>query len=286
MIFEVRSITDRSKRNDRRTDNGILMAKDEKKQSAGRAPALEKGLDIIELLSETNQPMTLREVAAGLGRSKNELYRMISVLLERGYLNRNVNDMITLTSKLFELGLRTPQTHDLVSLASPIIQDLATKVQNSVYLGVPRRDKIVVIAATSGSEDVNFSLKLGYHIPLLQSNSGLVVLAFQTATGRERILSRSSDTKTQVKLTDAVQNQLTTIKRHGYLISPSKDTHGVTDVVAPIHVGDEAIGVITVNHLDRKRDPSDKHVKVLKFVTEACTQLTKLLDTEKKKYIV
>ena len=47
------------------------MAKDEIKQSTGNAPALEKGLDIIELLSETNRPMTLREVAESLDRSKN-----------------------------------------------------------------------------------------------------------------------------------------------------------------------------------------------------------------------
>lgn len=262
------------------------MAKDEIKQSTGNAPALEKGLDIIELLSETNRPMTLREVAESLGRSKNELYRMVNVLLARGYIYKNVNDMITLTSKLFELGLRTPQTHDLVALASPIIQDLAIKVQNSVYLAVPSRGEIVVIAATSGSEDVNFSLKLGYHRPLLQSHSGLVILAFQTTAGLEEILRKSNDKNARMKLPDAVKNQLNEIKRDGYLISPSQDTFGVTDIVAPIHVGDQVIGVIAVNHLDRKGEPSDKHDKVLKFVTAACTQLTTLLNSEKKKYIV
>ena len=53
------------------------------------APALEKGLDIIELLSASDHPLTARSIAEQLGRSKSEIFRMVYVLVERGYLLRD-----------------------------------------------------------------------------------------------------------------------------------------------------------------------------------------------------
>ena len=52
------------------------------------APALEKGLDILECLATSEEPLTTRALAEQLGRSKNEIFRMVHVLLRRGYLTR------------------------------------------------------------------------------------------------------------------------------------------------------------------------------------------------------
>src|SRR5689334_16383793 len=66
------------------------------------APALEKGLDILELLAEERLPLTMRQIGDRLGRSKNELFRMIMVLLSRGYIAREERtDAFVLTQRLF-----------------------------------------------------------------------------------------------------------------------------------------------------------------------------------------
>ena len=48
-----------------------------------RAPALEKGLDIIELLANHGEGLTQGEVAKALDRSQSEIYRMLSTLVRR-----------------------------------------------------------------------------------------------------------------------------------------------------------------------------------------------------------
>ena len=53
------------------------------------APALEKGLDIIEYLSYKAIPQTQTEIAIGVSKSANEIYRMLAVLENRGYLVRS-----------------------------------------------------------------------------------------------------------------------------------------------------------------------------------------------------
>ena len=55
-------------------------------ESKYRAPALEKGLDILELLSRQKRPLLISQMASLLERSVSEIFRMAMVLVERGYL--------------------------------------------------------------------------------------------------------------------------------------------------------------------------------------------------------
>ena len=57
-----------------------------------RAPALDRGLDILELLARTSSPLSMTEIAAGLGYSRNEIFRMLQVLEERNYIKRDEYD--------------------------------------------------------------------------------------------------------------------------------------------------------------------------------------------------
>ena len=43
-----------------------------------RAPALDKGLDILELLAEQKEGLTRAEITKLLGRNASEMYRMLS----------------------------------------------------------------------------------------------------------------------------------------------------------------------------------------------------------------
>jgi DNA-binding IclR family transcriptional regulator len=244
------------------------------------APALEKGLDIIELLAARGRPLTLREVAEQLGRSKNEIFRMIHVLIERGYLVREGADGLVLTNKLFDIGLRTPRTRDLVTVATPLIQQLAREVRQSVHLVVANRGETVVIASTSGSEDMNFSLKLGYRRPLADAHSGLVLIAFQPEDRRDRLLAESARLMRMRPDRDAMDAELRAIRRDGYLVRPSRDLVGVTDIVAPIVLRDgEAIATLVVSYLDRRQTAAGEHAAALQPLLRICSALAERLET-------
>ena len=69
-----------------------------------RAPALDKGLDILELLAGEEEGLSQAEIAKALGRTPNEQYRMLERLVRRGYVARNASDRYELTLKLFGLA--------------------------------------------------------------------------------------------------------------------------------------------------------------------------------------
>ncbi len=132
----------------------------EGRRAAYAAPALEKGLDILELLAGSDQAMTTGQIADALGRSKNEIFRMVFVLEDRNYLMRDpATDMLGLSNRLFQMGLRTPRTRQLTEVAIPAMESLSERIGHSTHLVVVNRGETVVIATAAGGADVGFALR-------------------------------------------------------------------------------------------------------------------------------
>ncbi|HTN62589.1 MAG TPA: helix-turn-helix domain-containing protein, partial [Devosia sp.] len=95
-------------------------------------PAAEKALDILEFMAGQADGMTVTELAAGLGRTVHEIYRVMLVLEARGYLYRRANsDRYRLSLKLFELAHQMPAVGQLTDAALPIMSGLAPACMQS-----------------------------------------------------------------------------------------------------------------------------------------------------------
>lgn len=238
------------------------------------APALEKGLDILELLAREEHPLTTRQIADALGRSKNEIFRMVHVLLARGYLQRgDVNDELLLSNKLFGLGMQTTRARDLVSVAAPIVERFAEEVRQAAHLVVPHRGEAVIIAAVSGGADMNFSLKLGYRRPLADAHSGLVLMAFQPEEQRNRMMADSLLLMREAPDPTALSADLDAARARGGVVHESRDIIGVTDVVCPIVLADgRAVACVTVAVVSRRSAPPNFDV-MLERLKKACIEI-------------
>ncbi|WP_232060943.1 helix-turn-helix domain-containing protein [Vibrio taketomensis] len=71
-----------------------------------RAPALEKGLEILELLAAEEEPQTKKQISEKLDRSINEIFRMLSVLVDKQYIEfDSETSSYSLTLKMFALSI-------------------------------------------------------------------------------------------------------------------------------------------------------------------------------------
>jgi DNA-binding IclR family transcriptional regulator len=243
-------------------------------RSGYSAPALEKGLDILELLAASGRPMGTRQIAEHLGRSKNEIFRMVHVLLARGYLQREEGgEGMILSNKLFGLGMQTAHARDLVSVAAPIVERFAEEVRQAAHLVVAHRGETVVIAAASGGADMIFSLKLGYRRPLADAHSGLVLMAFQPEAVRRHMIAECSVLMREPPDPTALAAELDRVRRVGAIIHESRDIVGVTDVVCPIVLADNrAVASVTVAAVSRRSSPPDFEL-MLERLKRACAEI-------------
>ncbi len=247
-------------------------------RGAYTAPALEKGLDIIELLAGADRPMSTREIADQLGRSKGEIFRMVFVLVERGYLKRDaVSDELTLSNRLFELGMRTPRPRTLIEEAVPAMERLCDQTGQSAHLVVVNAGETVVIATTTGSADISFTLKLGYRRAALDATSGKIIMAFQDPARRARMIEEGLAAARKPVDRAALERLLDEIAGRGFQVAESHDVVGVTDIGAPILSRQgRAIAAIVVPCLAR-HGAAAPHERVLALVRQTCETISEAL---------
>src|SRR5437762_11593799 len=150
-------------------------------------PALDKGLDILELLARESDGLTLNEIARFLGRTSSELFRMVNALCRRGYIGQQ-DDRYVLTLKLFELAHRHKPIKSLTAAAAPLMGDLAHRSLQSCHLTVFYAGRLLVVAEVDSPERWAFGLKVGAQVGLTDTASGYVLLAFRDEAGRRSMI--------------------------------------------------------------------------------------------------
>jgi DNA-binding IclR family transcriptional regulator len=241
-----------------------------------RAPALEKGLAILELLARAAIPMTLSEISENMGRSKNELFRMLQVLEGHGYLARaDGTDAYLLTNRLFMLGMERPPVKGLMEVALPVMHQLAEDTVQPCQLVVPCDEFIVVIARVDSPGDVGFVVRLGHRRPLPHATSGLVLMAFQTEHVRDSWIAML-DAKSIRYDRKQVLARLDAIRSQGHASIPSELVSGITDLSAPILQNGVAIAALTVPFAER-RSPKVGQKESVKFLVKAAARISTAL---------
>jgi DNA-binding IclR family transcriptional regulator len=211
-----------------------------------RAPALEKGLDVLELLAAAREPLSLNRISTALGRSVNELFRMVQVLEYRGYVETSESGGgYVLSNRLFALGISRAPTKDLLDAALPVMRRLAQSAGQSCHLAVASGDQIVVVARVEAPGDLGFSVRVGHHRPLLASSSGPLLYAFQPQTTRDDWKTRFSD-EVDSGQWRSFEQAAERAREKGYAQIDSHAAHGVTDLSAPIRHHEFAIAALTV----------------------------------------
>jgi DNA-binding IclR family transcriptional regulator len=198
------------------------------------APALDKGLDILELFATESDGLTASEVARRLGRTVGEIFRMLFRLEQRGYVCQiPPDDRYFLTLKLFEVAQKHPPLRRLISEARPLLQRVAHDLRQSCHLAMLSNGQVVVVAQADAPGNMGFSVHLGARVDLLNTASGNTILAFQNDETRARSLA-AWQAQSGKKVPRDLDDHLARIRRRGHEELPSHQIQGVVDIGFPV----------------------------------------------------
>lgn len=218
-------------------------------------PALEKGLDILELFASTSEELSKREVARRLGRSVSEIFRMLVCLEQRGYIAQSpTEDRLRLTLKLFQLALEYPPAKRLTAKALPVMHDLAQKINQSCHLGVLDGGRVVILAQVDAPLSTGFYVKAGSSVDLMEAATGHAILAFQRPEVKEWAVGEWRR-MTRREVPADLERHLARIRKTGFEERKSYQVNGVTNFSFPIL--DEqgyAVAALSVPFIERIND--------------------------------
>ncbi len=234
------------------SDLELPMKKNDKRDYT--APALDKGLDIIELLSNQDTGLSQSEIARLLGRTVGEIFRMLMVLQNRGYVAQEpLSDRYVLTTFLFEIAHRIPKIRRLTAFAGPLMRGLVKIINQSVHLAIASDDSILVVGQVDSPGNNMMAVRLGAKIDLWQASSGRVILAHLP---EEEVAVFFANVPLPDGMDETtVRSDLIAIRKAGHEVRDSFVVRGIVNISAPVfdHSG-RAIAALTVPHIERYFD--------------------------------
>ncbi len=243
------------------------------------APALEKGLDIIELLAMEEGGLKVTEITEKLNKSVGELFRMLMVLEQRGYVETiDGTDRYRLSLKLFGLANRFPPVKRLSSIAGPVMKKLVFKIEQSCHLVTFYDGQGHVIAQQDSPSARNFCVRLGASAPLMNTCSGHVLLSYASKERFTMMLEKIPEhhPKPDLKGFELISKRITEV---GYESMRSRQAQGVNDIGYPVF--DSSGDVIAVlvcpfmEFIDGSHPTSFEEAK--DYISDAALEMSNLL---------
>ena len=204
------------------------------------APAVDRALDIIELLAVCEREISLSEILARLSIPRQSLIRILNTLCDRGIVDRaGRRGCYRLGMKLLYLGNRLQDNIRLRSVARPFLEELAEATHKTVELSTLDRDQLVLIEQIEGSEGIRLYTRIGSAYPYFHAVAvGKVYLAHMEAEKRHKVLSAIGlppVTERTITRMDELEEELKGIMEKGYALEDQELRKGVRRIVAPIY---------------------------------------------------
>jgi len=202
---------------------------DDRKTVRYAVPALEKGLDILELLARSPGGLNLTTISTELSRSTGEIYRILQYLESRDYIVRSrEGDSYSLSMRLFHLSHEHPPLRSLIAAAIPVMEELASTAGQSCHLAVLSRTNITIVAQIDSPSPIRYSVRLGAQFPASETSSGILLCAFLTDTARRTLFTQLAQVMDEQAMT-AFQAKLAEVTSHGYEERPSERIAGIVN---------------------------------------------------------
>lgn len=195
-------------------------------------------LDILEsfLGDDAEQGVTCLSVKLQL--PKNNIFRLLSTLQCRGYVEQNENTgNYRLGMKTFELGQAFLRRMGLVNQAHAILDNLVTQTSETAYLSVYEEGEIIYVDMVETKHPVRIIPMIGKRVPAHCTAVGKVQLAYKSQEEIKRIIKDKGllpFTPNTITDEEVFLKHLEDVARKGYALDNEEYEEEVYCVACPV----------------------------------------------------
>ena len=223
---------------------------------------VERSMEILQLVSKSDNGLTLQELSTQLSVPKSSVYVIIQTLMADGYIapHRFNEKRYCLGLKLFSLGMRYLEGQNLVEECIHYLNPFADKYQKTGFVGVLEGDAIVYVHKYVAPGAMLASCALGSRHEVYATALGKAALAFSTKETQDRIINKlelQSLTQNTITSKEQLLEDLKLTKERGYAFDSREHQQATVCIGVPIfdYTG-QVVGAISVTDIYReKEDP-------------------------------
>ena len=209
---------------------------DEASTPARAETSLGKGLELLVLLAESDEPLRIVELAERAGRPKSTVHRLLATMLAMRVVEQTDDGRYAIGLRLFEIGSRAIVRMSLRDVAAPELRRLSTELGETSHLGVLDENEIVYVEKVEGSASIRMSSQVGHRNPLHCTGIGKALLAFAGEGAIDAICDGELEARTEHTITDgdALREELARTRKRGFSIDDEEVEAGLRCVGAPV----------------------------------------------------
>jgi IclR family transcriptional regulator, acetate operon repressor len=212
---------------------------------------------LFEALAKSEEGISLAELSTTIAAPKSSLLGLLRSVVALGYVKHG-HGLYRLGPKAFRLAADILATRRFPNLVRPILQELAAKSGETVFLVVLDRaaQRMTYADIIDSANPVRYTVPTGTTRPLYVSAGGQMLLAYQNPAWADAyIRSTRLDKLTERTITDPeeLRERLAVIRRDGFAISIGETVPGAAGVAAPIFNADGSVsaGLLIGAPIDR-----------------------------------
>jgi DNA-binding IclR family transcriptional regulator len=214
--------------------------------------SVSRALDIITLVSLKKGGLGVTEIANQIDINKSSVYRILSTLVQYGYVEQDVETgKYKLGYKFLEISSKLLESIDLRAEARMYLQELENETNEVIHLVVYDQGEVVYIEKLDGSETLRMHSKVGKRAPMHCTSVGKAILAHLPSGVVLDILERKGlpmHTDKTITNKDDFLLELNTVRQKGYALDLEENENGITCIAVPIfdHMGN-AIAAVSIS---------------------------------------
>ncbi len=247
------------------------------KNSYSSAKTVHKAFKILEVIGE-KQLVKPSELAYLLQLSRSNIHRLLSTLMELGYVEKSNDAKFRLGFKIFILGNIIPLRNQLTDIAHPYMVRLAEISQENVNLAIMYERQVLYIDKIESSHYLKLDQPIGRTDPLHCTALGKIFLSgmsdqeLETFMQSTKLVRYTKNTMIEPKvLANAIKN----IRKQGYAVDLEELSEGIRCIASPIYdYKNHVISAISIS-APRMRLEGKKMEKLKRPLMEIAGEISK-----------
>lgn len=215
------------------------------KDHASGTQTLDRSLDILFLVAGAAEPLSVAEIAGGIGVSESTAYRLVQALQGRGLLRREGRRQVTLGPALFDLARAAYDQigGDLPKLALPVMEELVRRTGETSFLTVRSGLDVVCVETVESPRRVRLAFGR-WQVASLHAGSATALLAHLGKDVIDRVITANAGKRyaNGVDVTrQHLEEALASVREHGHVITVGEVDPDATGIGVPVFDGRERI---------------------------------------------
>ncbi len=140
-------------------------------------PALDKTFQILDLITDSPQPLTAAHIAKQLGLARSSTHNILHSLLAKHVIYKDTDSRFHLGSYLLYWAGKYEQQQGVIQLFKDLIVQYPTLLQHTVTLSKLDLGEVVFLACHEAPASLGFTFRAGVRVPAVFSATGKAMLS-------------------------------------------------------------------------------------------------------------